>query len=110
MHLRRWQRHGDPNILLQEQGGDPKKRFWSKVDKTATCWLWIGALDAHGYGVFWLDGKLRKAHRVSYEWQFGTIPVGLEPDHLCRTTACVKPDHLEPVSHQENIRRAFVPS
>jgi hypothetical protein len=26
-------------------------------------------------------------------------------DHLCRNTLCVRPDHLEPVSDDENTRR-----
>jgi hypothetical protein len=35
----------------------------------------------------------------------GEIPEGLELDHLCRNTLCVNPDHLEPVTHAENIQR-----
>ena len=45
------------------------------------------------------------AHRVSYEMAKGSIPPGLQLDHLCRTTLCVNPAHLEPVTPKENIRR-----
>lgn len=67
------------------------------------CWLWGGRIGNHGYG-FARGGKL--SHRVIYEAVVGTIPEGLELDHLCRVTRCVNPDHLEPVTHTENIRRS----
>ena len=35
----------------------------------------------------------------------GPIPDGREIDHLCRNHRCVNPDHLEPVTHLENMRR-----
>lgn len=52
------------------------------------------------------DGKMRLAHRVAYEIHVGPIPDGLEIDHLCRVRCCVNPDHLEPVTHRENMRRS----
>ncbi len=82
-------------------------RFWDRVEKTERCWLWRGATNGQGYGVIGVDGHQRYAHRLSYELFVGPIPDGLELDHLCRTPACVNPAHLEPVTHQENIRRGF---
>lgn len=67
------------------------------------CWNWTAALNAFGYGRF--RGLL--AHRVSYESLVGPIPDGLELDHLCRNRKCVRPEHLEPVTHDENYRRAI---
>lgn len=90
-----------------------EERFWSHVDKTPTCWLWTGSKDRQGYGTFGVgsrtDGTRRtvKAHRWAYERYVGPFPAGLEPDHLCRTPACVRPDHLEPVTHQENALRGL---
>lgn len=69
------------------------------------CWLWFGACDRHGYGHVRINGFLYKAHRLVYECVKGPIPVGLEPDHLCRLPCCVNPDHLEPVTHRENMLR-----
>jgi hypothetical protein len=69
------------------------------------CWLWTGARFRKGYGNFGIDGHNRSAHRVAYELYIGPIPEGLDLDHLCRVPSCVNPDHLEPVTRRENIRR-----
>lgn len=53
--------------------------------------------------------KSRLAHVVAYEEAKGPMPAGLETDHLCRITDCVNPDHLEAVTHSENMRRAVAP-
>lgn len=81
-----------------------EQRFWAKVEKTEGCWFWLAATPC-GYGLIWVDGAYRPAHRVSYEWVHGPIPDGLELDHLCRNPSCVNPEHLEAVTHQENARR-----
>jgi hypothetical protein len=49
---------------------------------------------------------MMKAHRFAYELLVGPIPDGLALDHLCLTTGCVNPAHLEPVTVAENSRRA----
>lgn len=84
-----------------------EERFWAKVQKTNDCWLWIGTRNPEGYGLLFVSkGKSpTRAHRFSYELLRGPIPVGLELDHLCRVRACVNPDHLEPVTRSENMRR-----
>ena len=85
-------------------------RFWAKVDKADTCWLWTGSRDHKGYGYF-ADGagRLARAHRFAYELLVGPIPEGLEIDHVkergCRHRHCVNPAHLEPVTHHENLMR-----
>lgn len=88
------------------------ERFWSKVDKSGDCWLWTAALNNEGYGVFFVTvakGKYatRLAHRIALELSGIEVPEGLEPDHLCRTSNCVRPDHLELVTHQVNMVRAY---
>lgn len=80
-------------------------RFWAKVSKTDTCWLWTAAKTGQGYGHIKVDGRMRPAHRVSYELAIGPIPEGMDLDHLCRTPLCVRPDHLEPVTRRTNVLR-----
>jgi hypothetical protein len=75
------------------------------------CWLWPGALNAvGGYGVCGESGKgmpSRLVHVQVYEHERGSVPDGLELDHLCRMRRCANPAHLEPVTHLENMRRGF---
>lgn len=87
-------------------------RFWAKCipEPNSGCWLWLGSLtklphDRGGYARYMLDGKVRRAHRVSYEVLVGRIGVGLEIDHRCRVRCCVNPAHMEPVTHLVNVQR-----
>jgi hypothetical protein len=82
-------------------------RFWSKVRKTETCWLWTGGTSGNGYGKFAVRRVSFRAHRLAWEEANGPIPDGLQLDHLCRVKLCVRPSHLEPVTGTVNIRRAF---
>lgn len=81
------------------------ERWEMKVERTATCWLWTASLSTNGYGQFTPYGRTVPAHRFSYETFVGPIPPRLEIDHLCGVRRCVNPDHLEPVTHHENMRR-----
>lgn len=70
------------------------------------CWMWQLAKTRDGYGrCSDTTGKIVLAHRFYYEKAFGAIPDGLECDHLCRVRACVRPDHLDPVTRAENAQR-----
>jgi hypothetical protein len=78
-------------------------RFWAKVDKTETCWNWTASKCRNGYGRFGMKDKVPYSHRVSYEMVNGPIPAGMELDHTCHNRACVRPEHLRPVTHQQNL-------
>ena len=78
-------------------------RFVDKIMKTETCWLWIACCGNEGYGQFWVNKKIIKAHRFAYELWIGKIPAGLCVRHKCDNPKCVRPEHLETGSHQDNM-------
>ena len=82
-----------------------EERFWLKVNKTETCWLWTKAHTEDGYGIFWYKNKNVRAHRFAYELLVDKIGNDLTIDHLCRIRNCVNPAHLEVVTMVENLRR-----
>ena len=83
-----------------------EQRFWSKVDKSGECWIWTAGKTSKGYGKF-THSRSNRAHRWAYEQVNGPIPEGLVIDHLCRTPACVNPNHLEAVTPRVNILRGI---
>jgi len=78
-------------------------RFWSKVEKTETCWNWTASKSHDGYGRIGVGKTVLYSHRVSYEMANGPIPEGLVLDHTCHVRACVRPSHLRAVTHQQNL-------
>ena len=79
-----------------------KKRFFDKVKKTDTCWIWFGAITGVGYGSMKIDGISEAAHRVSLMIVDRDIPVGMLVDHTCRVRVCVNPKHLRIVTARIN--------
>ena len=87
----------------------PEQRFWAKVRKTKTCWLWTGPRHEYGHPQFKIGGSNVMVYRFSYELARGSIPEGKVLDHLCRVPWCVNPDHLDPVENSENVLRGIGP-
>ena len=77
-------------------------RYWSKVEKTETCWLWRGSLDKDGYGVFSIGYTKYRTARFAYRLFYGKLDATLEVDHICRVRSCVNPEHLRLVTHAIN--------
>lgn len=107
-------RKGKPSCLkgrmIDRKPQDVLRRFWSKVEKTTSCWIWKGTHFSKGYGAFSITlGKYRSknvlAHRFSYALVRGPILNNLQIHHICNNTLCVNPAHLEAVSLKENVLR-----
>jgi len=80
-------------------------RLRRTMDMPNGCRFWVGTILSNGYGQLQVDGQRFLAHRYAYEQLVGPIPEGLQIHHICNQRACVKIEHLEPVTAKENQRR-----
>src|SRR3972149_10801910 len=71
---------------------DPIRRFWSHVDKSGPCWLWMGQRyqGRWNYGKVRWHGKMVNAQRVSWELRNGPVPDGMYILHRCDNPPCVR--------------------
>lgn len=87
------------------------------VDINTGCWNWTGCTDTMGYGLVWFRNRREKVHRIMFAWKVKSIPRG-KPTHTplmldhktCQNKRCCNPDHLELVTHRENVLRGTGPS
>ena len=83
-----YKNHGDINEL--------KANFEDHIDRSITnngCWLWTGATNNIGYGMFRYWDRMRTVHRISAEWHGLDIKDNCVL-HTCDNYTCVNPDHL----------------
>ena len=112
-HYMKWLRTGDATTIRRHRSGTLPERFWPRVlvgpipehrQELGPCWLWTGMRTKAGYGQMRFEGVMRYCHRIAVELVYGEAPKEL--DHLCRVRLCVNPDHLEGVTHQQNMIRS----
>lgn len=93
-----------------------EERFWPRVNpygpvppehpELGPCWLWTGKPNKDGYGRIRVSRTYAPlVHRYLWEKLNGPLGDGYELDHLCEVRNCVRPSHLEAVTHAENVRR-----
>lgn len=93
-----------------KHGLSNRERFDAWTQKTEGCWLWKGAKNYHGYGIFsevrgGIKGNPRQtfqAHRKAWEFVNGPIPTGQVIRHMCHNKMCVRPDHMQLGTFAEN--------
>ena len=86
-------------------------RFWKKVRKTETCWLWTACPDHLGYGRFRsksLGSSGFLAHRYSWILHHGSLLRDLDVLHRCDIRLCCAPQHLFLGTHADNMRDMYL--
>lgn len=78
--------------------------FVERLQVEDDCLVWTGNLNPDGYGRIMIERKRLWTHRYVWEQCAGTIPDGMEINHLCKRRSCVKFEHLEVLSHPDNVR------
>lgn len=107
------QRPNSPVKLLNLSGADRLRLpalIASKTRQEGECLVWTGRTGRGGYGVISVLGDFgptsTSAHRAAWILANGAITdPKLVLDHLCRNRACVRVEHLEPVTQRENLLR-----
>lgn len=79
------------------------RRFWPRVEKTESCWLWTGARTVAGYGTIGRNKSMHMATRMLWGILNGPIPAGLFLCHHCDNPPCIRPDHLFLGTHADNM-------
>lgn len=88
--------------------------FWSQVNREGPihpvlqtrCWLWLGSLNAKGYGQVNFGGMMRSAQRMAWRLVYGEWPEG-DTCHKCDNPPCVNIDHLWDGPRIENVHDAI---
>jgi hypothetical protein len=91
--------------------------YWENVDKNGPipknrpelgpCWIWTGATNKKGYGVYRLNGSLQYVHRIALSLKVGQLPSSKQSCHKCDNPPCANWDHLYVGTNTTNQRDAY---
>jgi hypothetical protein len=89
----------------QGKGRSAQQRIYdySIPEPNSGCWLWVGSLNACGYGTMGYKRKSQLAHRVSFSVFIGRFPKNKKVLHWCDTPCCVNPEHLFIGTQKDNV-------
>jgi len=87
---------------------DRELDFYKNTKQVDDCMIWTKSLDVDRYGIYsYIENGVRKthrAHRFSYELNYGPISPGKMIRHLCNNRSCINPKHLIEGTHAENMK------
>jgi hypothetical protein len=88
----------------RSSGAKLRARIATNVEVAASgCHLWTGRLNERGRPILVVGGRKRRVHRLVLELD-GSLPPGMDVHHRCRERRCVRPDHLETITHAAHTR------
>lgn len=93
--------------ILRMSRKNTKESFESKIEKTDSCWNWLGVINSSGYGSIRFDGKKIGVHRLAYEIMIGPVSENLFVLHKCDNRICVNPDHLWLGTQTDNLKDMY---
>ena len=75
--------------------------FWEKVEVRGTndCWEWKAGKGSDGYGIYFINRKPFRAHRLVVD-----APPGTQVCHTCDNKVCMNPKHLVIADHAWNMQ------
>lgn len=98
------QRHRRSPLRAAYEDGNAQAYMDALRDKVkigeSQCWEWTGGTNGGYPKAKWARQGI---HRATLEMKHGK-PLGSQAaHHMCANTICVNPDHLQPVTHRENM-------
>jgi len=80
------------------------EEFWARVNKTDSCWLWMGAKTGAGYASIWWRGERWRGHRLAWVLSGKVDPGKHYLCHKCDVPHCVNPAHLFMGTQSDNMQ------